>query len=465
MRSLRARLLWGTALGSAAVLFLAGLAIHAMVRTLLYAEFDNALRAKAYTLAGLAEQEGRHIELEFVEAEMSEFERDDRPEYFEVWRVGGDVVACSPSLGEQNLPRLNPQADHAVIQSLDLPDGRPGRMIAVRALPQVDSEYPLAGPRAELEFVLARDVQDPETALTDLRIALAIIGVLAVAASVGVLACLVPIGLRPADRLAATISQIDEQRLADRIELADTPTELQPIVRRVNELLERLDAALLREKAMTADVAHELRTPLAGLTATLEVALSRERDSQAYREAMSACLYICRQTQTLVENLLTLTRLDTAPDLAVHQRTDVETLLRRTWEPFAAPAAAKNLHIAWDIEPNLELLTDATQLGLVFRNVFENTVNYTNDGGCVSVHCAKDGDAVQIRVINSGSHVAGADAEHVFERFWRGDDAREKTDAHCGLGLSLCERVVDHLGGTISAVSEEGGAFTVTLRF
>ena len=98
MPSLQRRLLFGTALGTTLVLLVAGIGLHAMVRAALFQEFDNALRDKATTLAALIEQDGDRIELEFTEADMAEFTRSDRPQYFQVWLRDGTVVERSHSL-------------------------------------------------------------------------------------------------------------------------------------------------------------------------------------------------------------------------------------------------------------------------------------------------------------------------------------------------------------------------------
>lgn len=463
MVSLRRRLLLGTAGGSAAVMLAAGTALYVMVRTSLLAEFDHSLAGKAATLVHMIEQEGDRVELDFTEADMPEFTRHDRPEYFQAWREDAGVVERSASLMGRDLPRFDAPNGDPVIAAATLPDGRPGRVVTLHFAPRLEGATGSSPPPQRLALSLARDVLDVEAALSKVRFALFLVGAAAPLAAVGVLAWQVRTGLKPADRLAREIGAIDPLQLSARIDPAESPAELQPVVVRLNELLERLDAAVARERAMTADVAHELRTPLAGLRSILEVTMSRERDAADYREAASDCLAICRQTQAIVENVLALARLDVGDVSLSRAVTGVEALLKEAWAPQQSPAAQKKLHVAWDVEPGLKTVTDADKLKLALRNVLENAVDYCNVGGSVSIHARKDGDRARIVVVNTGSRVPAAEVHRVFDRFWRGDRSRRMEGAHCGLGLALSRLIVERLGGKIEARSSEGGLFRVAL--
>jgi heavy metal sensor kinase len=463
MSSLRSRLLIGTALATAAVFLLAGAALHAMMQAKLLAEFDSSLEKKARTLADLVEQEGGRIELEFEEANMPEFRRDERPEFFQVWLSDGRPLARSPSLKGRDLATPNVDSDRPTIHAAVLPNDRPGRIVTLRFSARADGGRTPGAPAAKLMLALGRDVLDVHSALAELRVALLIVGAAAMLLSLALLAWLVTIGLRPASRLAQSIASIDERRLQTRIDGSHAPNELRPIVTRLNEMLGRLDDAFAREKAMTASVAHELRTPLAGLRSTIEVALARERDSTAYRQAMSACLTICRQTQSLVENLLELARLDADGEAVRRRSTDLASLARETWAPFVENAMEKHLRVEWHVEPGLAVETDPDKLRLVLRNLFENAVHYANDDGDIRVEAGRDNGALRFQVSNTGSRISADDAPRVFDRFWRGDAARSVDGVHAGLGLPLCKTLVERLGGTITAQSVHSQRFSITL--
>ncbi len=469
MPSLRRRLLTGTALGTAACLSAAGLTLYLLMRASLQAEFDAALRDKIATLSAMIELFDDEVDLEFTDAEMVEFRRETRPEYFQVWSLDGHVVGRSPSLGDYDLPRGEPASVQSGILTADLPDGRPGRLLTIEFTTRIDEEDDEdddepPDPPQQLTITLARDLVDIERTLARLRFVLLLVGVFATVATTCVLAWLVRVGLRPVDRIARDISEIDERQLTRRFDGLHAPRELRPITDRLNSLLERLDAAFVREKAMTADVAHELRTPLAGLRSTLEVALSREREGASYREALSDCLAISVRMQRLVEYLLSLAKLDAGREAMTRQPTAIRTLLDSAWKPLLPAEAQKRLIVKWAVENDLVVETDPEKLGTVMKNVFENAVHYVDTGGTVSIEAMRQDGNVLITVANTGSRLTREQVSHVFERFWRGDAARESPGTHCGLGLSLCKTIVEQLGGTIAATSTREGTFSIVLK-
>ena len=463
MRSLGRRLLIGAGAGTAIVLVGAGTALDALMRASLLREFDAALGEKAVTLSAMVEQDGDDISLEFTEAEMGEFRRPERPEYFQVWREDGTVVEKSPSLRNHDLPREVCGSEEPVRRAFDLPNGKHGRLVTVRFTPRLDDESPASVQRVSLTLALARDIVDVESSLGQLRLLLIVVGASAILASVGALAWLVRLGLKPLDRLAQRIGLIDERGLSATIDRTESPRELSVIVGRLNEMLGRLDAAFHREKKMTANVAHELRTPLAGIRSTLEVALSRERDSATSRQVMSECLQICTQTQRLIDNLLAMARLEAGKDSIKSERTEVETLLRKAWKSYDELAREQEVKVQWEIERDLQIETDAEKLQVVFANVLENAAQYVDTGGTITIHAGRSNGRLQIRVSNTGSKLANDEVSRVFDPFWRGDASRTETGTHCGLGLPLCKAVVERLGGAIHAESTQDGRFVVSV--
>ncbi len=464
MPSLRRRLLVGTGLGTAFALMAAGIALYALMRTSLQQDFDNTLREKAETLASMIEQSDERIELEFTEADMVEFERTLRPEYFQVWLADGTAVERSSSLDGQDLLSFDDCTNKASIHSIRLPDGRPGRIVTIAITTRLDDDtHPRLRPE-RLRFALARDILDVNATLEQLALVLVLIGVLTAVTTIGLLALLIHVGLKPVDQLARDISGIDEKLLAMRNDRATTPRELRPIVNQLNNLFGRLDAAFSREKTMTADVAHELRTPLAGIRSTLEVTLSRQRDSASYREAISTCLSITIQTQKLVENLLAIVRHDAQSEPIGKESTNIEAMLRDAWGAFEVTAREKGLHVGWQIETDLAIDTDHQMLSTVLSNLFENAVNYTDRSGSVMIEAGRRNGTLEICVANSGGQIKPEDVTRVFDRFWRGDIARRKDGAHCGLGLSLCKTIVERLGGSITARSLPEDEFSITVR-
>jgi len=462
MRSLRARLILWTTLGTAAVLLTAGVLLYVLVRDGLVAQFDRALLDKARLLASALEWEDGELDLNFDEFDMHEFQASERAAYLEVWLADGTVAFRSPSLAGADLERLSGSLGAPPCRRLILPDGRPGRAAGFTMTPKTEGASPPPA-AAAITLVLARGTASVDAALAQLKVLLVAVGLAAVALSAGVLWLAVRRGLRPVEGLANQIAGLGERDLAARLEAPDAPRELLPVVDRLNDLLGRLEAAFERERAFSADVAHELRTPLAGLRSTMDVALAQPRAAAEYEDALRRCLAITLGLQRMVEHLLALARLDAGQTGIRPQTVSVSTRVRDLWKPLAESAEAKRLRVRWTLGTETTITADPALFDLVVRNILENAVVHADDGGSVTVETAACDGGVDIRVTNSGSRLAHGQADHVFERFWRGDAARTDAGVHCGLGLPLVKEVVTVLGGSVAAESTDGGEFQITV--
>jgi len=466
--SLRVRLMAGTALAVGLVIAATGAFLYTLARAYLRAGFDAELKEDVRALAALVELQERGIVAELDAQTMPQLRPGGHSEFVQVWAAGRTVIYRSPSLGISDLPRVTGPLDTPTVRSGRLPDGRRGRLVGITFLPRADHperwKAPLPQEREEATLVLGRETGEIGAALARLRALVVAIAAGAIIASAALLALVVRRGLRPVNGLAAEIAGVGEDRLPARIEQGGVPAELMPVVGRLNDLLARLGAAFERERAFSAAVAHELRTPLAGLRATLEVALSKERDPAAYRAALADCLGICSPMETMVNNLLALARADAGQLQLLSEPVGLDELLRECWRHFAARAEERRLRVEWDVDPAAAIETDRCCLRLILQNLLDNAVTYADPGGLVQVQASLGGNVAVLTVANTGSRLAPEQAGHVFERFWRGEAARSDTGTHCGLGLSLCEKLAQALGGSIAVESAPGGLFTARLR-
>ena len=475
MRSLQVRLMTGTMAGTVILLSIAGVVIYDLVRSTLLADFDLSLLTRAQALASLVEEDGGTIEAEFSERHLPEFSRRDRPDYYELRNTDGRSLFRSPSLADRQLKPVATTGDFPIFQPIVLPDGRAGRLVVLAFHPksesQRDEEGEHRGPGKNvgqgnrlLTLCMARDTADLEQTLARTRMLLICVCGFATLATCLFLAFVVRTGLRPLRELAHRIEGLDETALATPIEVRGTPAELAPVVERLNDLLSRLDTAFQREQTFSSDMAHELRTPLAGLRSTLEVALRKEREAAAYQTAIRGGLDITCQMQSVVDNLLTLVRVD-AGQLKVHLRAvDLGAMIQHAWQPFTSTAALRTIHVRRLGDHECLIKTDPERFSQVLRNVFDNAVSYVNAGGEILIEVFREGRYVRLTIANSGSEVAAEDTTRVFERFWRGDKSRSGTGTHCGLGLCLSKRMIELLGGTIAAETEMGGIFRITIH-
>lgn len=464
MRSLRLQLLLGIAVGTTAVLLVSGGVLYALISRTLWADFDEALAAKARSLAALVELDEDGLEFELSAASLPEFAATNRAEYYELWSPDGTVFARSPSLGPEDLARAGGRPNAPEFRTVRLPDGRPGRIVGLAFAPRMDTENALAGPPPTVSIVVGRETSDLEMTLARFRRLLIGVGLLAVGLSAALLAWVVHRNLRPVARLSGQIAQVGEGDLSKRLTLADMPRELSPVVDRLNDLLLRLEAAFERERRFTGDVAHELRTPLAGMRARLELALSRDRTPDAYRATLEGCLDINLQMQRMVENLLHLARADSGQLELRREPVDIAALASECWTFLKPRAAARGLDIEWRARASCRAETDPDGLRLILQNILDNAVTYANEGTRIEVSLTNDDRYIVFAAANDSS-LPREVACQVFDRFWRADPSHRRVDGiHYGLGLPLCKALVGRLGGSIAAEVNDSGRFILTMR-
>lgn len=457
--SLRTRFRIGATLATSVLLALSAFTVYALIQRALLKEFDNALGTQVRTLAALVDHRGQHLRVVYNAEQFPEYARDRQPEYF-CYRLAddGSELYASPSLEvvDWSLPRLAGTAEKPEVRALVLPDGHHGRAAGLRFTPKNGDLSD------QVELVVARSTQDLDHEMQRIWWLLLTVGIGSVLATVVAMELLVRLLLRPVDRLALRIAAIHPDHLVMGVEGCQVPQELEPVVRRLEDLLARLAAAFRRERAFADDVAHELRTPLSGLRTTIEVILAREREPAAYRAALEECLGICLQTQGLADNLLALARAEGGQLVPNCLALSLDRVLEETWQLLATEMRARNLSRRWTVPP-LTVKADAGLLRQLFINLFSNAAAYADQNGLVSVEAADVRGWVEVTIANTGCTLQPEQAERVFDRFWRGDQARKGTGTHAGLGLALSKTLVALHGGTIVA-RVGNGWFTIIVR-
>jgi two-component system phosphate regulon sensor histidine kinase PhoR len=214
-----------------------------------------------------------------------------------------------------------------------------------------------------------------------------------------------------------------------------------------------------------ANVSHELRTPLTAIKGYAEALLDDPDDADAREKFLDIIHRHATRMERLVKDLLRLARLDAGQEAVELVPCDVEGLLRGIADDFEPTAAQKQQTI--DVQVAKEattLVTDATKLHDIARNLIENAVNYTPDGGAIDVRASLVGGRFQITVSDTGHGIAPDDLARVFERFYRVDKSRTRPGG-TGLGLSIVKHLVQVLGGEVTAsnLPDGGASFTVTL--
>lgn len=273
-------------------------------------------------------------------------------------------------------------------------------------------------------------------------------------------------GLAPVKEIIRTARGIGVKNLSSRLKVPRAHDELRLLTDTLNDMLARIESSVQRITQFTADASHDLRTPLALIRSSSELALLRSRTEEEYREALASILTTSEETTGLVENLLTLARADAGAASLHFERIDLISHVRKTGEEARLLAAHKQIHVleALPADP-VWIVADSSAIDRLFRIVLENAVKYTPNGGEIGIlfHNGNGGAHVEIR--DTGIGIPEKDLAHVFERFYRADETRSRETGGSGLGLAIAHWVVQMHRGSIAVDSAlgQGSAFSINL--
>lgn len=263
--------------------------------------------------------------------------------------------------------------------------------------------------------------------------------------------------VRPVLEITEQAERVEVGTLNQQI-LADAETdEFRGLVAVLNRMLQRLHQAFRNQRRLTADVSHELRSPLTALRGEIEVALRAERAPRDYQRVLHSALEEIDQLIDLSDELLLITRAEARLLRPDQKPTDLNALVDRTLNTFASTVEERHLTIERRFTPESRTLSlDSTLFARVSHHLLDNAVKFTPPGGRIRVTTAADGlTSPRLVIEDSGPGIPAEHLPHVFEPFYRADEARSRGTGH-GLGLALAAALVRLHGGAIHA-SNLGG--------
>lgn len=270
--------------------------------------------------------------------------------------------------------------------------------------------------------------------------------------------------IRPVEQISAAARRIAEGNLSERIAGAEVDNELGRLAAVLNSTFARLEAAFAQQKQFTADASHELRTPIAVLISEAQTALARPRTAAEYRETIEACLATAQQMRRLTESLLDLARLDAGPQTLRLEPVDLAALAGAGLEQVRPLAAARGIRLEAQLMP-APCRGDPDRLTQLVTNLLVNAIHYNRDGGAVRLTTGPERGGAKLAVADTGLGIGPEDLPHIFERFYRADKARARSEGRFGLGLAICKAIVQAHGGSIGVSSQpgQGSVFEVWL--
>ena len=467
MASLRARLLAGLLALTAAGMLIAGAVTYAEQRSFLYQRVDDQARQAPFVVERTLEDQG-------IRGNDPRGGPDGpRP------GGGGPLGPPAGTYGERRdasgkvLGRVTLPPNSGITARPELPAAVPvGRLFTVNGKGAGAGRYRVLAVRDPFEgdlIVAAVPLREADQQL-DRLLAVEALVIAAVLAVLGAVAwAVVRIGLLPLDRMGHTAGAIAGGDLSQRVSPADPRTEVGRLGLALNAMLDRLEEAFARRPAsedrlrhFIADASHELRTPLASIRGYAELfRMGAAREPADVEKAMRRIENEAARMGVLVEDLLTLARLDQVPD-APHAELDLAALARDAVDDARATAPGRDIAL----HANGPVVTrgDAHQLRQVLANLLRNALVHTPADSPIEVAVASDRDGARLEVRDHGPGLPTKHPDELFERFWRAEGGRERGRAGAGLGLAIVAGIVDAHGGRVSAADAPGGGASFVVR-
>ena len=268
--------------------------------------------------------------------------------------------------------------------------------------------------------------------------------------------------LAPLQGLGATARRLGEGDLSQRA-ATDGPSEIRDLARNFNIMAEGLEEAERHRRNLTADVAHELRTPLSNIQGYLEA--MRDGLVEPTTETIDTIHGQAVHLSRLVEDLRLLAQVEAGALQLSAVTVDLADLLHTSVEAVRLRAESREISVGLDVEDSLpEIEIDPTRISQVIGILLDNAINHTPEGGSVGISCRILDNAIEITASDTGPGISDDDLPLVFERFYRTDPSRDRATGGAGLGLTIARRLVEAHGGTLEVSSEPGEGSTFTVR-
>ena len=459
-RTLAFRLSAAYSLAGLLLLLLGTASLYLVLRTELDRSTDLFLADKLHVLRTMlrerpGDEDGlrEEIELETAARRYQQF-------YIRLLDERGVPILTTPGMAEQLdlaelVRRTRDRPEHSIPMA-----GKHGQALRVAS-----AAAPVGSPVADIDMIqIAIDISQEEDLLRRYRL-----WFWAILLATSVLFPLVGYriarhGIRPVQEISETARRITSTNLRERIHAEGYPTELASLARTFNEMLDRLEESFERVSRFSADIAHDLRTPVNNIRGEVEVALSRARAADEYRDVLASSLEESVRLSSLIGDLLFMARAE-SPLTELHRENvkigELLTTVRDYYEASATEAGI-SLVVNNGEEPlNAEL--DRSLMLRAVSNLVSNAIAHTPPRGTVTLAVTSEQEAIRIEVSDTGVGIPADALPRVFDRFFRVDPSRSKTSGGTGLGLAIVQSILSLHGGSAEISSHLGRGTRVTL--
>ena len=271
--------------------------------------------------------------------------------------------------------------------------------------------------------------------------------------------------IKPISSIITTSNIITKDNLTSRIPLPQNRDELFILSQTINNLLDRIETAVEREKQFSSDASHELRTPLTVIKGTLEVLIRKPRDLSEYAEKINFCVSEVDRLNHIVDQLLLLTRFENQKQSLKTEKVYLNAIFLDTIAQNSTLIQSKNITITTDFRRDYYQKTDAYLFAIVINNLISNAIKYSNQNGNLSIAVKEINTSLECHILDTGIGIPATDLKTIFDQFYRSKSNEHPEIKGNGLGLSIVKRLCSLLNIKIEITSEESIGTSVILRF
>jgi two-component system heavy metal sensor histidine kinase CusS len=425
---------------------------YAIVVRHAFAEDNAVLADKVAALRADLHESGANV---FPE-ELKNRHADEHPAYWvRVLDSQGRTHAETPGMNRLLPPEIFPSTEKSASTVTSLKDYRRGsKLFSLVTLNEESGGQPYT-------LQVAQDRSSDERVERNFAVLFVMVLSGSILASAFIAIIVTKRGLRPLGEMTQSLGRIGPTHLKERLRPADWPRELKPLAIAFDDMLKRLDDSFTRLSQFSADLAHELRTPIANIIGEAQVALTRDRTAAEYRETIESTVGECERLSRIVDNLLFVARADAEREPIARKQFDA----RAAVEKIAAfyQTIADDRHVTIRCSGEAQIHADPDLFERAVGNLLDNALRFTPENGSIHIALSKGDADFEVAVSDNGSGISPEHLPRVFDRFYRADSSRGSDGA--GLGLALVKSIVDLHGGSVGIQSEAGRGTTVTLRF
>ncbi|MFE3871647.1 ATP-binding protein [Flavobacterium sp. ZS1P70] len=439
---------------TALLIFVVFFVIYSIVKLSVFGHINYDIKNESQKHLSEIEIEGNSFHL-IHEEEWKEREHntiDVNPVFVQFVDGTGNVVEKSPNLKNRTLKF------HSEIIENKLFDTK----LANKTIRQI--QVPICKDSKIIGYVIvAMSLEDATMVLNNLSEVLIIAFPLILIALFLIARFIAGRSIKPISSIIETSNVITKDNLKSRIPLPINRDELYILSHTINNLLDRIETAVEREKQFTSDASHELRTPLTVIKGTLEVLIRKPRNHEEYEEKINFCVTEVNRLNNLVDQLLLLARFENQKQTLKTEKVYLNALFLDTIARYSTVIQSKKITVSTEFSQDYYRETDSYLFSIVINNLISNALKYSNQNGNLAVTIKTIDSKIECHIIDSGVGIPAEDLEKIFNQFYRSKSSNHPEIKGTGLGLSIVKRLCSLLNINIAIFSKENSGTTVIL--